>query len=76
MTIATAIRVDMLTGASHLIIEPDGFISDGLIAYLQQEFKEDYLWISTIEVKALGWDIETLDLVEVYEDIYSKTKEG
>ena len=70
--IATAINIKTCSGDCHLFCEPDGFIAEGLIVYLKQEFKDEYPWIEEIGVKALNWDIKTLNIDDVFEDIYNE----
>ena len=68
--IATAISVKTCSGDSYLFCEPDGFIAEGLVVFLKQEFEDEYQWIEEVAVEALGWDIDTLSIDEVFDDIY------
>ena len=72
MAIATAVYIRTSSGDESLFCEPDGFVAEGLIAFLRGEFEEEYPWIEHIHVQALGWEVGTLDMAEVFDDIYAE----
>ena len=72
MSKATALYIQTSSSDTYLFIEQDGFVAEGLIKYLREVFEDEYPWIEDIEVRALGWDIDTLDIEEVFTDIYAE----
>ena len=69
---ATAINVTMLDGNEYLFCEDEGFSSESLVKFLKEQLGSEFEWIETIKAESHGWDITTLNLQEVLDEVYKE----
>ncbi len=72
MSKATAVSVRTESGDYYLWCEEDGFTSESLTKFLKEKLGDEFPWVNSIEIDALGWDKSTLSINKVFGAVYAE----
>ncbi len=72
MSRATAIAIGTSSNDHYYYCVEDGFSAESLVKFLKDKLGDEFPWINFLNVEPLNWDKSTLDIDEVFDEVYKE----